>query len=56
MCRPIPAVKNRNQTAHVHNRAVERWRPRRLARRRLAAEDLAQNVQICGVKRCRLGG
>jgi hypothetical protein len=24
----------------------ERWRPRRLARRRPAAEDLAKNVQI----------
>jgi hypothetical protein len=43
-------------TAHVHNRAAERWRPRRLARRRPAAEDLAKNVQICKVERCRLGG
>jgi hypothetical protein len=35
---------------------VERWRLRRLARWRLAAEDLAQSVQICKVERCRLGG
>jgi hypothetical protein len=52
----VTARQSRNQKAHVHNRAVERWRPRRLARRRLAAEDLATNVQICEVERCRLGG
>jgi hypothetical protein len=40
----------------VHNREVERWRPRRLARWRLAAEDLAKSVQICELERCRLGG